>query len=74
MVAKSLITDMLALPAADRLEIMERLWESLHNEPDALPLTDEQRQELDRRIQDMEENPLDESSWEEAEARLRSRK
>lgn len=73
MVAKSLLSDLLALPPEDRLEILERMWASLRDEPGAFPLTDEQRQELDRRIQDMDENPGDESAWEEAEARLRAR-
>lgn len=45
------LTELLKLPAVDRAELAIALWESL-GDPDraaALELTDEERQELDRR-------------------------
>jgi len=38
-----------ALNSEQRLELLERLWESLSQEPDAVPVTEAQRAELDRR-------------------------
>jgi putative addiction module component (TIGR02574 family) len=42
----------LALPPEDRLQLVEDLWDSLAAEPDAIPIPDWQREELDRRDQD----------------------
>ena len=43
-----------ALSAAERLSLIEELWDSLENTPTDVPLTDAQRDELDRRIDDLE--------------------
>lgn len=34
----------------ERLELMEQLWESLRRDPSSVPLTEAQREELDRRL------------------------
>jgi putative addiction module component (TIGR02574 family) len=69
MVAKNLLDDVLSLPAADRRELVEHIWESLQADPDAFPLTDEQRQTLERRAAEMERDPNLGSSWEDVKAR-----
>lgn len=38
------------LPVEERIRIVEDLWDSIAADRQALPLTDEQRQELDRRL------------------------
>ena len=38
------------LPIEERLRLVEDLWESIHDESDALPLTAAQRDELERRL------------------------
>ena len=73
MVAKNLINDVLALPPADRLELVQRLWDSLLDDPDSLPLTEAQKKELDRRYEDYLRNPDEGSTWEEVEAFVRER-
>lgn len=65
-----LTKEVLSLPVGDRLELMEELWESIVNEPDALPLTDAQRAELDRRLARHEADPDAAAPWEEVRARL----
>jgi putative addiction module component (TIGR02574 family) len=74
MAVESLTDEALALPAAERLRLVQRLWESLHAtlqaDPDALPLTDEQLQALDRRAAEMERDPRLGASWEAVKARL----
>ncbi len=38
------------MPASERLELLEVIWDSLAETPEAVPLTDEMRAELDRRL------------------------
>jgi putative addiction module component (TIGR02574 family) len=38
----------------ERLALLERLWDSLSRDADALPLTAEQLAELDRRLDELE--------------------
>lgn len=49
------------LPIEERIELAQELWESVH--ADALPLTEAQKAELDRRWQAMEANPDAGESW-----------
>ena len=50
------------LSAAEKLELLDVLWESL--EADAPALTDEQRAELNYRVAKYEQNPSDVIPWE----------
>jgi putative addiction module component (TIGR02574 family) len=38
------------LPVAERIRLLEDLWDSIAANPDLLPVTEEQRVELDRRL------------------------
>ena len=42
--------DLAGMTAEERLELAEELWNSLAADPKALPLTDDQAAELDRRV------------------------
>ena len=42
------------LSADERLELLEELWESLRQDPDNVPLTPAQQEELDRRLDELE--------------------
>jgi len=59
----------------EKLELLDRLWESLGQDPEALPLTSSQREELDRRLDELEAEGPTGLSWDEvvAQARARSR-
>jgi putative addiction module component (TIGR02574 family) len=57
------------LTPAERLELVEELWDSLAPE-DLPPLTDELMQELDRRYEALVRDPTRGSSWEDVRARL----
>jgi putative addiction module component (TIGR02574 family) len=61
------------LNLAERLHLVQEIWDSLDSEPEAPPLTDAMRQELDRRLAVLEANPNAVSSWEEVEARVLAR-
>ena len=59
------------LTAEERLSLIEKIWDSLT--PDDVGLTDTQRNELDRRLDDLERNPGESVSWDEAQRRIRER-
>jgi putative addiction module component (TIGR02574 family) len=51
--------DIQALSPAQRLELIELLWDSLSSTPEAIPFTDAQRAELDRRLDELDrEGPV----------------
>jgi putative addiction module component (TIGR02574 family) len=58
----------LSLPAEEREELAEVLWESLGSEKEPLP--DWQRRLLDQRLKAFEENPEAGSPWEEVRRRV----
>ena len=66
--------DIAALTPEERLDLLEQLWDSLTPTPDAVPLTEVQRAELDRRLDDLDrEGPIG-VSWDEMLDRVRSRR
>jgi len=70
----SLHRQALDLPAPERLQLLEELWDSLCKEVETLPLTEEQRQELDARIEDIARNPEAGRPWSEVRRDLESRR
>mgnify|MGYP000322797946 CR=1 FL=1 len=64
--------DFSRLTAAERIELAQDLWDSLTpEEVDAeLPLDEEQRAELDRRLDDLERHPETGIHWEQVRAEL----
>jgi putative addiction module component (TIGR02574 family) len=64
--------DIESLTPDERLTLIERIWDSLTSE--AVELTEAQRVELARRLEDVERNPDDAVSWAEAQRRIRERK
>lgn len=69
---KAEVDELLKLPAEERLEIAQVLWESVGPEDEIrfLSIPDWQRQLLDERLEDLDENPGDEQPWEEVKAEL----
>ena len=58
------------LTIAERILLVEEIWDSIAAETEQIPLTEAQRQDLRRRIADYETDPKAGSSWEEVKARL----
>ena len=65
--------DINRLSAQERLELLEQLWESLSSTPEALPLTATQREELDRRLDEIDRDRPVGIPWDEVLQRIRSR-
>jgi len=68
---EALVAEILALPVEDRMRLVEAIWDSISAVPEALPLTEWQKQELDRRLAEMESDPEAGASLEEVFARIR---
>jgi putative addiction module component (TIGR02574 family) len=60
------------LTTAQRLLLLDEIWDSLLEESHEFPLTSEQREELDRRLEDCERNPNDCEPWDQVRADLRA--
>ena len=63
-----------SLSVPDRLRLLEEIWDSLIETPEAVPVTDAQRKELARRRRAHARNPSAAKSWAQVRARLRRRK
>jgi putative addiction module component (TIGR02574 family) len=67
------ISDLLTLSLGERLQLVEDLWDSIAAESAGLPLTEQQRDEIDRRLAEHDQNPESAVPWEEVRARLSRR-
>lgn len=65
--------DFTKLSIAERIQLAEDLWDSIPSEGADLPLTEAQKAELDRRLEDLEHDPNAGESWEVVRARLYDR-
>jgi putative addiction module component (TIGR02574 family) len=66
--------DIETLSPEERLKLLEELWDSLSSSPDAVPLTEPQREELDRRLDELDREGPDGIPWEEVQRRISSRR
>ena len=64
------ISAVLELPIAERLRLVEAIWDSIAEQPEALPLSDAEREELDRRWADYVKVPAAGAPWSEVKARI----
>jgi putative addiction module component (TIGR02574 family) len=61
------------LPVEERLALVEEIWDSIAVDSGAIPLTDAQRIELERRIAEDDSHPNDATPWEQVKASTLSR-
>jgi putative addiction module component (TIGR02574 family) len=57
------ISELLKLPVAERIKLVEAIWDSIAAAPEALELTEAEREELDRRWTAYERDPAVGSPW-----------
>ena len=67
------IDHILELPTADRVAIVQEIWESMLEHPDDVAITAAQREDLDRRLMDFQENPDDGESWDDVKKSLQNK-
>ncbi len=65
--------DINQLTEEERLDLIERLWDSLSKTTESLPLSDAQRAELDRRLDDLERGEGNGIPWDQVVRRVRKR-
>ncbi len=71
---EAMIAELLKLSPAERIQLAEDLWDSVAAQPDLLPaLSDDQRQEIERRVAEHVRNPSSALRWEDVRTRLWSR-
>jgi putative addiction module component (TIGR02574 family) len=56
------------LPIDERLTLVEEIWDSIAADTGAVPLTDAQRIELEKRIAEDDARPDDVTPWEQVKA------
>jgi putative addiction module component (TIGR02574 family) len=61
------------MSVAERLALIEEIWDDIAAEVDRLPLTEAQRQEVDRRLEAHQANPDAAVPWEQVEAEALAR-
>jgi putative addiction module component (TIGR02574 family) len=61
------------LSVAQRILLVEEIWDSIAAEAEQLPLTEARKQDLERRLADYEADRHAGSTWEEVKARLQER-
>jgi putative addiction module component (TIGR02574 family) len=65
------LSDILELTIAERIQLAEDIWDSVAAFPEAIPLTDAQKEELNRRLQAYAQSPNEGISWDELKDKLR---
>lgn len=61
------------LSPAEKLQLVQDLWDDLAARPEDVPVHDWQIAELERRKANLKKNPASGLSWEEVKHRIRSR-
>ena len=64
-------SDIQQLTVSQRLDLITLLWDSIPASPEALPMPEWHRQELERRLAQADATPESAIPWEEVRARLR---
>ncbi len=64
------IKEILKLGVSDRIELVEGIWDSVVEDPGALPVTEAQKHELDRRLAEYRVNPNAGRTWEDVRRSL----
>ncbi len=60
------------LSVEERILLIEEIWDSIEAEQEMLELTEEQKSELDRRLESYRKNPDESVTWESVKSRLMS--
>ena len=68
------LTEITQLSAAERIQLVEDIWDTIAAEPEAVALTEAQIQELDWRLDDYHADPQAGSSWQEVRQRVQGQK
>lgn len=65
--------NILSLSVPERIQLVEDIWDSIAEVPESVELSDEQKAELDRRLEAYHRNPDEGSPWAVVRERIRAR-
>jgi putative addiction module component (TIGR02574 family) len=65
------VADVLELSVEERIQLVEDIWDSIAAVPEAVPVTEAQRRELDRRLAAYHSGSVSGSPWGEVRERIR---
>lgn len=68
------LANILQLSIAERIQLVEDIWDSITATPETLPITTAQRQELDQRLEAYHQTQEANITWTEAKKRIRNKK
>jgi putative addiction module component (TIGR02574 family) len=63
--------DVLSLSVSERIQLVEDIWDTIAEVPEQVGLSDEQKAELDRRLDAYHQNPDEGSPWGMVRERIR---
>jgi putative addiction module component (TIGR02574 family) len=58
------IAGILQLSVAEKVQIVEDIWDSIGNTPEELPVSEAEKVELDKRLENYRQNPTEGIEWE----------
>jgi len=67
------VTDAMALSVAERIELVEDLWDTIAKIPESVELTNDQKILLNERLEAFHKNPDAGSPWDEVKKRIRGK-
>ena len=70
---KTPLANVLELSVSERILLVEDIWDSIAAVPEAVPLTDALKEELDRRPDAYHKNQSSGSPWDEVVQRIKAR-
>ena len=66
------LTEIAQLSVAERIQLVQDIWDSIWATPESLELTKAQCLELDRRLQNYRQDPESSVPWDEVKQRIRN--
>jgi len=66
------VADLLGLSVSERIQFAEDIWDSITTVPEAVYITEKQKEELNRRLEAYHRNPNLGSPWNEVKERTTS--
>ncbi len=67
---KETLQQIMKLSVAERIVLVEEIWDSIAAKQEPLELTEAQRRELDRRLDAYQASPNDGASWTDVKSRV----
>jgi putative addiction module component (TIGR02574 family) len=67
------LAEILELPVADRVKLAQAIWDSVSELPEPFPLSEAEREKIDRRLEAYRRDPEAVSPWAEVKERILGR-